>query len=77
MMHNLYNTLNSYFKRLSQVGYVPDDSVFSILLLSYITELKEKNTLTEEQNAIINKALSCLQGTCFIPITSCKGTYTY
>ena len=72
--NRLYDTLNRYFKRLSQVGYIPDNDTFSVLVLTYITKLKEKTSLTSEQNFIIEKALSCLQGSCLIPYNSCKGT---
>lgn len=72
--NRLYDTLNRYFKRLSQVGYIPDNDTFSVLVLAYITKLKEENSLTSEQNFIIEKALSCLQGSCLIPYNSCKGT---
>ena len=72
--NRLYDTLNRYFKRLSQVGYIPDNDTFSVLVLTYITKLKEENSLTPEQNFIIEKALSCLQGSCLIPYSSCKGT---
>ena len=72
--NRLYDTLNRYFKRLSQVGYIPDNDTFSVLVLAYITKLKEKTSLTSEQNFIIEKALSCLQGSCLIPYNSCKGT---
>lgn len=72
--NRLYDTLNRYFKRLSQVGYIPDNDTFSVLVLTYITKLEEENSLTSEQNFIIEKALSCLQGSCLIPYNSCKGT---
>lgn len=72
--NRLYDTLNRYFKRLSQVGYISDNDTFSVLVLTYITKLKEENSLTSEQNFIIEKALSCLQGNCLIPYSSCKGT---
>lgn len=72
--NRLYDTLNRYFKRLSQVGYIPDNDTFSVLVLAYITKLKEENSLISEQNFIIEKALSCLQGSCLIPYNSCKGT---
>ena len=72
--NRLYDTLNRYFKRLSQVGYIPDNDTFSVLVLTYITELKKENSLTSEQSLIIEKALSCLQGSCLIPYGSCKGT---
>lgn len=70
----LYDTLNRYFKRLSQVGYVKSSDVLSILVLSYLLELKkESDYFSEEQKIIINKAILCLQGNCFIPYSSCKG----
>lgn len=72
--NRLYDTLNRYFKRLSQVGYIPDNDTFSVLVLTYITELRKENSLTSEQSLIIEKALSCLQGSCLIPYGSCKGT---
>lgn len=72
--NRLYDTLNRYSKRLSQVGYIPDNDTFSVLVLTYITELKKENSLTSEQKYIIEKALSCLQGSCLIPYGSCKGT---
>ena len=70
----LYDTLNRYFNRLSQVGYIPDNEMFSVLVLDYITEIKEEFSLTPEQGHIIDEALSCLQGSCLIPYSSCKGT---
>lgn len=72
--NRLHDTLNRYFKRLSQVGYIPDNDTFSVLVLTYITKLRKENSLTSEQNLIIEKALSCLQGGCLIPYGSCKGT---
>lgn len=72
--NRLYDTLNRYFKRLSQVGYIPDNDTFSVLVLTYITELQEQESLTSEQNLIIDRALSCLQGSCLIPYNLCKGT---
>lgn len=72
--NELYNTLNRYFKRLSQVGYVPDSETFSVLVLSYIVEVKSLFTLTQEEEYIIEKAMACLQGSCLIPYGSCKGT---
>lgn len=72
--NRLYETLTRYFKRLSQVGYVPDNDVLAILVLTYITEIENSISLTSEQRDIIESALSCLQGNCFIPYRSCKGT---
>lgn len=72
--NRLYDTLNRYFKRLSQVGYIPDNDTFSVLVLTYITELRKNSSLTSEQKHIIEDALSCIQGSCLIPYDSCKGT---
>lgn len=71
-----YNSLNRYFKRLSQIGYVPDKDTYSILVLAYVTELRKRNSLTSEQNLIIEKALSCLKGSCLIPYSICKESCT-
>lgn len=76
MENKLADTLNRYFNRLSQVGYIPDVDVFSVLILDYITGIKESYTLTSEEESVINKALNCLQGTCLIPYRVCKGTCT-
>lgn len=76
-MERLYNTLTRYFKRLSQTGYIPDKETYSILVLTYITELKETLPLTSKQEYIIKKALFCLQGSCLIPYDSCKKTCIY
>lgn len=74
MEAKLYETLNRYFNRLSQVGYIPEKEMLSVLVLSYITELWNTNTLSKEEQYIVDKAYSCLQGTCLIPYSSCKGT---
>lgn len=70
----IHVALDRYFKRLSQVGYVPDNSVFSILVLMYISDILKNYTLGTEQLGIIDKAISCLQGDCFIPYWFCKET---
>ena len=72
--NRFYDVLNRYFRRLSQIGYIPDNDTFSVLVLTYITELNNTHTLTTEQKYIVEKALSYLQGTCLIPYNSCKGT---
>lgn len=70
----LYITLDRYFKRLSQVGYIPDSSTFSILVLVYIFDMLKTYNLDTDQLGIIDRAISCLQGDCFIPYKSCKET---
>lgn len=77
METNLYETLYRYFNRLSQTGYIPDSDVESILVLIYMTELKETAELTEDEINMIDNAMSCLTGGCLIPYVSCKGTCTY
>lgn len=72
--NELYNTLNRYFKRLSQVGYISDNETFSVLVLYYITKVMDSSILTQEEKYIIDKAISCLQGSCLIPYSSCKGS---
>lgn len=74
MENRLYTTLNRYFKRLSQVGYIPDNDMLSVLVLSYITEVEESITLSPEEQSIIDRVIACLQGTCLIPYEECKGT---
>lgn len=69
----VFETINKYFTRLSQVGYIPDKDIYSILLLCYINELQDL-TLTNEEQAVIDKALSCIQGSCLIPFKSCNRT---
>jgi hypothetical protein len=71
-MEELNNALTRYFKRLSQVGFIPDETVYSILVLYYITHLKESLLLTIEDNLIIKQALLSLQGSCLMPYKSCK-----
>lgn len=71
--NDLYNVLTKYFKRLSQFGYMNDNDVYNIIVLTYIYELN-KTELSIDQQGIINKALSCLRGTCYFPYSSCKGT---
>lgn len=72
MEHKLDTALTRYFSRLSKVGYIPYDEVSSILMLEYIIELK-KFPLTQAEEITVDKAMSCLQGSCLIPYESCKG----
>lgn len=70
----LYVALDRYFKRLSQVGYIPDNSTFSVLVLVYIFDMLKTYNLDTDQLGIIDRAISCLQENCFIPYKSCKET---
>lgn len=69
-----YEALHRYFTRLSQSGYVKYSSVDSLIVLLYIQEIVKEFDLDIEEQTIINKALSCLQGSnCMIPYSGCKG----
>lgn len=69
-----YEALHRYFTRLSQSGYVKYPNVNSLIVLLYIQEIVKEFDLDIEEQAIINKALSCLQGNnCMIPYSGCKG----
>lgn len=72
MENKFYDTLNRYFKRLSQVGYIPDNDVYSILIYTYISDIKKNTELTKGEENIINNAINCLQGTCLFPYGSCN-----
>lgn len=64
---SLYASLSRYFKRLSQVGYIPDNAVFAMVVLTYIHNHNLKGT-------IVDNAASCLRKFCFVPYEVCKGT---
>lgn len=69
-----YEALHRYFTRLSQSGYMKYSNVDSLIVLLYIQEIVNEYDLDIEEQTIINRALSCLQGSnCMIPYTGCKG----
>lgn len=69
-----YEALHRYFTRLSQSGYMKYSNVDSLIVLLYIQEIVKEFDLDIEEQTIINKALSCLQGSnCMIPYSGCKG----
>ena len=69
-----YEALHRYFTRLSQSGYMKYTNVESLIVLLYIQELVKDYDLDIEEQTIIDKALSCLQGSnCMIPYSGCKG----
>ena len=39
----LYNSLSRYFERLGQVGYVPYNNVYKLLILSFIREIVDND----------------------------------
>lgn len=70
MVNDIYNSITSYFKNLSNVGYRKQKDVNSLLLYSYIQELLDndfRGLITEEDYKLIENALYCLYGTCLIP----------
>ena len=68
-----YEALHRYFTRLSQSGYMKYSNVDSLIVLLYIQEIVKEFDLDIEEQTIINKALSCLQGSnCMIPYSGCK-----
>lgn len=70
-----YEALHRYFTRLSQSGYMKYTSVDSLMILLYIQEIVKDFDLNIEEQAIISRALSCLQGSnCMIPYSNCKET---
>ena len=69
-----YEALHSYFTRESQAGYMKYFNVDSLIVLLYIQEIVKEFDLDIEEQTIVNKALSCLQGSnCTIPYSGCKG----
>lgn len=72
-LNNLtYESIQRYFNRLQQVGYVNYNLVNTLLVLTYIQEIYN-NYLDTDSLFILNKALSCIQGgSCLIPLTGCK-----
>lgn len=69
-----YEALHRYFTRLSQSGYMKYSNVDSLIVLLYIQEIVKEFDFDIEEQTIINKALSCLQGSnCMIPYSGCKG----
>ena len=69
-----YEALHRYFTRLSQSGYIKYTNVESLIVLLYIQELVKDYDLDIEEQTIVDKVLSCLQGSnCMIPYSSCKG----
>ena len=69
-----YEALHRYFTRLFQSGYMKYSNVKSLIVLLYIQEIVKEYDLDIEEQTIINKALSCLQGSnCMIPYLGCKG----
>lgn len=71
-----YEALHRYFTKLTQFGYMKYSDVELLIVLLYIQEIVDKYDPSLEEQSIVNKALSCLQGSsCIIPLSCCKGAY--
>lgn len=69
-----YEALQRYFTRLSQSGYMKYSNVDSLIVLLYIQEIVDRYDLDIEEQNIVNRALSCIQGNnCMIPHANCNG----
>lgn len=68
---NVYSSVKSYFTALSQLGYKDYDSVYKLLVYTFIEEILTgamRFFITEEDYRIIEEALSCIYGTtCLMP----------
>lgn len=67
----VYEALERYFYVLSKVGYVPDDRVRSLLVLSFYKDFvyeDYRGILSRDDYRLIEMALNCLYGNnCLIP----------
>lgn len=68
----LSNILARYYNRLNQVGYISCNQTGSILTLLFIDEYMLPYANTPKDKGIINKAISCLKGSCIMPYSSCN-----
>lgn len=71
MVNNVYNSINSYFNHLGNVGYQKQSDVNKLILYTFIQDLLDKDFrgyVNEKDYGIINRVLYCLYGsTCLIP----------
>jgi hypothetical protein len=71
MVNHLYDSINKYFNRVTNVGYVSQPNVEKMLLFVAIQELLENDFrayVSEKDYGEIENALYCLYGTtCLIP----------
>lgn len=72
----VYEALERYFYVLSKVGYVPDDRVRSLLVLSFYKDFvyeDYRGILSRDDYRLIEMALNCLYGNnCLIPYPDYK-----
>lgn len=65
----LHRALNKYFNTLKATGYIKDDIVYKLIVLSFIDDLLEQPNLdiiTEEVYTDLYNAIFCLTGNCII-----------
>lgn len=67
-----YEALQRYFTRLHQFGYMNYNNVEQLIVFLYIQEILSDNELEQDELAVVEKALDCIQGnSCLIPNTWC------
>lgn len=63
--------VNRYFTHLSQFGYMQDNKVGQLLLLTFLHKLLDNYVLTEEQYNLVMSKINCLEmNSCLIPYES-------
>lgn len=73
------NTINKYFRALSNLGYKKDKEVNNLIVFLFLEELlcgSMAQFITEKDYNTIDKALYCLYGTsCILPYPDYKDTH--
>lgn len=73
--HITSEALNRYFDRLHQVGYMSYNDVNLLLILTYIQDIYDNYSLTDEELRILDRAMNCIQGkNCMIPYSTFNGS---
>lgn len=71
VLNDISKSLSTYFKLLTQLGYVKQSDVYKLLVYNFIGELLTEDTkvyISEEDYKSIEQALYCLYGSsCLIP----------
>lgn len=64
----IYKAINGYFALLSNMGYVRQDEIDRLIILSFLGDMKDTfyNYLTDDDYTIICKAVDCLSKSCLI-----------
>lgn len=78
-MEDLYNityqAIDRYFKVLEKIGYVKDQDVNKLILLTFLSEFTQKyqTYITEDDYITISNLITCLAGSsCLIPYKQFK-----